>query len=204
MLTLGVLGSGGGTNAQAILDAIQGGQLDARVACVISDVEDAGILDRARSGGIPALFVDCAPFRTKLDGEAEARVVELLRGHGVDYVVLAGFMRMVKGGLIAAYPNRILNIHPALLPAFPGLESWAQALEYGAKLAGCTVHFVDEGMDTGPIICQRAVPVLDEDTPETLHERIQVQEHLAYPEALRWIAEGRVSLDGRRVRVAAG
>ena len=204
MLTLGVLGSGSGTNAQAILDAIEDGRLKARVGCVVSDVENAVILDRARKAGIPAIYVDCAPFKTKLDGEAQSRVIGILKDHGVDYVVLAGFMRMVKGGLISAYLNRIINIHPALLPAFPGLHSWTQALEYGAKVAGCTVHFVDEGMDTGPIICQRVVPVLEGDTPERLHKRIQVQEHLAYTEALGWIAGGRVTVDGRRVSVAAG
>jgi phosphoribosylglycinamide formyltransferase-1 len=148
------------------------------------------------------VYVDGAPFRTKLDGEAEERVVSVLREHGADFVVLAGFMRMVKTGLMEAFPGRVVNIHPSLLPAFPGLASWKQALDYGAKVAGCTVHFIDEGMDTGPIILQRTVPVLDDDTPETLHARIQEQEHEAYPQALQWIAQGRVRVEGRRVYVS--
>lgn len=201
MLRLGVLGSGSGSNFQAILDAIAAGKLDAQVACVLSDVEEAYILERARRADVPAIPIDGAPFKTKLDGEAERHVIEILREHAVDLVVLAGFMRMVKGGLIRAFPQRIVNIHPALLPAFPGLRSWAQALAYGAKVAGCTVHFVDEGMDTGPIILQRTVPVYDTDTPESLHQRIQEQEHEALPAALALFAAGRLMLDGRRVLV---
>jgi phosphoribosylglycinamide formyltransferase-1 len=158
-------------------------------------------LERARQRGIPAFFVDCAPFKTKLDGAAETRAIELLRGHGADAVALAGFMRIVKRGLLAAFPMRVLNIHPALLPAFPGLRAWEQALNYGAKVAGCTVHFVDEGTDTGPIILQRAVEVRDNDTPESLHARIQQQEHAAYPEALRLLAAGRLRVTGRKVEV---
>jgi phosphoribosylglycinamide formyltransferase 1 len=199
MLSIGILGSGKGSNAQSIIDAIKSGKLKARVACVVSDVPDAFILERGRRNGIAAEHVDCAPFKTKLDGEAEQRVVELLRQHGADFIALAGFMRMVKPGLLRAFPHRIVNIHPALLPAFPGLQSWKQALDYGAKVTGCTVHFVDEGMDTGPIIIQRTVPVLDDDTPETLHARIQEQEHVAYPQALVLIADGRVRIEGRRV-----
>jgi phosphoribosylglycinamide formyltransferase-1 len=201
MISLGVLGSGKGSNLQSIIDAIDADRLDARVACVISDVEDAYILERARKHHIPAEHVDCAPFKTKLDGDAEERVLAVLRKHDVDHVVLAGFMRMVKHGLLAAFPHRILNIHPALLPAFPGLESWKQALEYGVKVTGCTVHFADAGMDTGPIIVQRTVPVEEDDTPESLHARIQEQEHIAYPEALRLVARGQVAIEGRRVRI---
>ena len=201
MLSLAILGSGKGSNAQSIIDAIDAGKLNARIVCVLSDVPDAFILERARSRKIPAEYVDCAPFKTKLDGAAEQKAIGLLKRYGADFVALAGFMRMVKPGLLQAFPHRIINIHPALLPAFPGLASWKQALEYGAKVAGCTVHFIDEGMDTGPIIVQRSVPVLDHDTPETLHARIQEQEHIAYPQALQWIAEGRVRIDGRRVHV---
>ena len=200
-LRLGILGSGSGSNMQSILDAIEAGTLEADMACVISDVEGARILERGTGCGIPSHYVDHAPFKTKLDGEAEARCIELLKGHGVNTVVLAGFMRIVKSGLLAAFPQRILNIHPALLPAFPGLASWKQALMYGAKVTGCTVHFVDAGMDTGPIITQRTVPVLDDDTPEALHARIQVEEHEAYPEALRLLAAGRLQIVGRSVRV---
>jgi phosphoribosylglycinamide formyltransferase-1 len=186
---------------QCIVDAIEAGTLDARVVCVIADVEDAKILERAQRHNIPAVYVDCAPFKTKLDGEAEQRVLKILDQHGADFVVLAGFMRMVKSGLLAAYAGRIVNIHPSLLPAFPGLHSWKQVLDYGAKVAGCTVHFVDEGMDTGPIIIQKTVPVLDDDTPETLHARIQEQEHIAYPEALQLASEGRLEIVGKKVRI---
>ena len=203
MLNLGVLGSGRGSNLQSVLDAIAAGRLDARVKVVLADVADAFILERARRAGIPAQAIDCAPFKTKLDGAAEQRVIDLLHAHGVDTVVLAGFMRMVKPGLLAAFPNRVLNIHPALLPAFPGLAAWKQALDYGARVAGCTVHFVDAGMDTGPIIVQRTVPVLADDTAESLHARIQEQEHLAYPEALALLAAGRLRVEGRRVRISS-
>jgi len=200
-LRIGVLGSGKGSNCQALIDAIAAGRLSAQIVCVLSDVKDAFILERARRAGIPAEYISGAPFRTKLDGEAEQKYIAALRRYGAEIVVLAGFMRIIKAGLLAAYQGRILNIHPSLLPAFPGMESWKQALDYGVKVTGCTVHFVDAGTDTGPIIVQRAVPVLEEDTPETLHARIQAEEHKAYPEALQLIAEGRVSLDGRRVRI---
>jgi phosphoribosylglycinamide formyltransferase-1 len=200
MLALAVLGSGAGTNGQAIFDAVAAGRLSARVVCVLSDQPEAGLLERARRRGIPAEHVDCGPFKSKLDGDGERRVLERLRHYGADFIALAGFMRMVKAGLLAAFPGRIVNIHPALLPAFPGLQSWKQALDYGVRVAGCTVHFVDAGMDSGPIITQRVVPVYDDDTPATLHARIQEQERIAYPEALQWIAEGRVRVEGRRVR----
>ena len=199
MLSIAILGSGKGSNAQSIIDAIQAGRLNARVVCVISDVADAYILDRARQHNIPAEYVDCAPFKTKLDGDAEQRVIDTLRRYRADFIALAGFMRIVKGGLLREFQGRIVNIHPSLLPAFPGLHSWKQALDYGAKVAGCTVHFVDGGMDTGPVITQRTVPVMDADTPETLHARIQEQEHVAYPQALQWIADGLVTIAGRRV-----
>lgn len=203
-LRLAILGSGSGSNMQSILDAIRAGTLDAEVVCVLADVEGAFILERARRAGIPARFLSAAPFKTKLEGPAEDAYIRAIREAGADTVVLAGFMRIVKPGLLAAFPGRVLNIHPALLPAFPGLHSWKQALDYGAKVAGCTVHFVDAGTDSGPIIVQRAVPILEGDTPETLHARIQEQEHLAYPEALRLLAAGRLSLSGRRVAIAQG
>jgi phosphoribosylglycinamide formyltransferase-1 len=199
MLNIAILGSGRGSNAQAIFDAIAAHTLAAKVVCVLSDVVDAFILERARQQQVPAFHVDCAPFKTKLDGAAEQRAIDLLRQHGADLLVLAGFMRIVKGGLLAAYAGRIINIHPALLPAFPGLEAWKQALDYGVKVTGCTVHFVDAGTDTGPIIVQRAVPVLDSDTPATLHARIQEQEYEAYPAALRLIAQHKLRVAGRRV-----
>jgi phosphoribosylglycinamide formyltransferase-1 len=203
MLNVGVLGSGRGSNLQSILDAVAAGRLAARVRCVIADYPDAFILERARQAGVPAFHVDGAPFKTKLDGGAEAQVIDLLRRHGVDTVALAGFMRIVKPGLLSAFPHRVINIHPSLLPAFPGLSAWKQAVAYGARVSGCTVHFVDAGMDTGPIIVQRAVPVLPDDTPEMLHARIQEQEHLAYPEALALLAAGRLRVDGRRVLIQA-
>jgi phosphoribosylglycinamide formyltransferase-1 len=201
-LKIGVLGSGSGSNMQSVLDAIQAGTLSAEMKLVLSDVPNAKILDRARSQAIPCAWLDCAPFRTKLDGEAEQHCIALFKEHGVDTVILAGFMRIVKSGLLKAFPTRVLNIHPALLPAFPGIHAWQQALDYGAKVAGCTVHFVDEGTDTGPIIVQRTVPVQTGDTAESLHARIQVQEHLAYPEALRLLSEGRLHLSGRRVDIS--
>ncbi len=186
---------------QSIQDAIEAGTLDAEIAVVITDVPGAGILARAARHGLPGIHIDHAPFKTKLEGRAEDEVIRVLREHGVDTVVLAGYMRVVKPGLLNAFPQRVINIHPALLPAFPGLHGWTQALEYGAKVAGCTVHFVDAGIDSGPIIIQAAVPVMDDDTPETLHARIQVEEHRIYPEALRLLAAGRLEIRGRRVFV---
>ena len=186
---------------QSIVDAIEAGTLDADIKLVIADVPDAKILDRAKKHGIECLYLDCAPWKTKLEGPAEDRCIDLLKSAGVDTVVLAGFMRIVKPKLLAAFPNRVLNIHPALLPAFPGVHSWTQALDYGCKVAGVTVHFVDAGTDSGPIIVQKCVPVLEDDTPESLHARIQVQEHIAYPEALRVIAGGNYRIEGRRVRL---
>lgn len=186
---------------QSILNAILDGSLNAEIKLVLADVADAKILDRAKRHNIPARWLDCAPFKTKLEGEAEMRCISMLKEAGVDTVVLAGFMRIVKPALLNAFPMRVLNIHPALLPAFPGVHGWTQALDYGAKVAGCTVHFVDAGTDTGPIIVQRCVPVEEGDTPETLHARIQVQEHEAYPEALRLLAANRLRVEGRIVHI---
>ena len=201
-LKIAILGSGKGSNAQAIFDTISAGRLKARVVCVLSDVENAFILERARNQGSAAEFISAGPSKTKLDGEGEARYLAALRRYGAEVVVLAGFMRIIKTGMLAAFPNRIINLHPALLPAFPGMNSWTQALNYGAKVAGCTVHFVDAGTDTGPIILQKVVPVRDADTPATLHARIQEQEHVALPEALALLAEDRIRVEGRRVRIA--
>lgn len=198
-LQLGVLGSGSGSNMQSIVDAIEAGTLDADIRLVLADVPDAKILERARRHSIPCEYLDCAPWKTKLEGPAEDKCIEMLKAAGVDTVVLAGFMRIVKPKLLSAFPDRVLNIHPALLPAFPGVHSWAQALDYGCKVAGVTVHFVDAGTDSGPIIVQKAVEVLEDDTPESLHARIQVQEHIAYPEALNILASGRYRIEGRRV-----
>ena len=200
-LHLGVLGSGAGSNMQSIVDAIAAGGLDAEIRLVLADFPDAKILERAERHGIPRRYLDCAPWKTKLEGPAEDLCIELLKAAGVDTVVLAGFMRIVKPKLLAAFPNRVLNIHPALLPAFPGVHGWTQALDYGCKVAGVTVHFVDAGTDSGPIIVQKAVPVLEDDTPESLHARIQVQEHIAYPEALNIVSMGNYRIEGRRVRI---
>ena len=188
MLRLGVLGSGKGSNFRAIADAIARGDLDAEVRVVISDVASAGILDLARARGLRAEHVEPGRFKTKLEPEAELRVVELLQNAGVEWIALAGYMRMIKPPLLTAFPRRIVNIHPSLLPAFPGLEAWRQALAAGVAETGCTVHYVDAGMDSGEIIAQRAVPVLPGDTAETLHARIQVEEHALYPAVLAALA----------------
>jgi len=166
---------------------------------VVSDVADAGILDRARERNIPAQFIAPGKFRTKLDEEAELAFVNALQSAEIDLVVLAGFMRVLKGQFLRAFEGRIVNIHPSLLPSFPGLEAWKQALEYGVKVTGCTVHFVDAGVDSGPIIGQQTVPVLDEDTPETLHQRIHQAEHELFPRCVAAIARGEISVRARRV-----
>lgn len=184
-MVLGVLGSGSGSNLQAILDAIDADTLDATIGLVLSDNPGAFILERARKHGIETGIIDCRGFKTKFPEEAQLETALRLKAAGVQLVCLAGFLRLVKRPLLDAFPDRILNIHPALLPAFPGIESWKQALDAGAKEAGCTVHFVDEGMDTGPIILQESVPILSDDTAETLHARIQVVEHRLYPAAIR-------------------
>lgn len=189
MKNLVIFGSGSGSNYQAIADAINTGTLDARIACVISDVEDALILKRAKKMKHPAYYVDCSPFKTKLDGEAEQQVLNIIHENNGELIVLAGFMRIIKSGLLKAFSGRIVNIHPSLLPAFPGLAAGRQALEAGVKETGCTVHWVDEGIDTGTIIVQKKVPIFPDDTEEALMTRIHEQEHIAYPEALRKITE---------------
>ncbi len=183
-LKLGILGSGKGSNFKAIQSQIKQGKLDAVVAVVISDVANAGILELARSYGITGHFVSPGKFKTKLEPDAESKVVELLKINNVDLVVLAGFMRMIKEPLLKAFPRRIINIHPSLLPKFPGIESWKQALTAGEKMTGCTVHHVDSGMDTGEIIERSETPILPGDTPEILHHRIQELEHALYPEVI--------------------
>jgi len=196
---LGVLGSGKGSNFVAIADAIAAGQVPAEVAVVLSDVTDAGILEHARKRNIPAQFIAPGKFRTKLDEDAEDSYVNALQKARVDLVVLAGFMRVLKGNFLRSFEGRIINIHPSLLPSFPGLEAWKQALDHGVKVTGCTVHFVDAGVDSGAIIGQQTVPVLDHDTPETLHQRIHAAEHELYPQCVAAIACGNISVAGRRV-----
>lgn len=184
MLTLGILGSGSGSNMQAILDAVESGKLRARIALVLSDNPDAYILERAKLNGIAAGIIDCSPHKTKFPENIQKETAAKLKQAGVDLVCLAGFMRLVKKPLLDAFPSKILNIHPSLLPAFPGIEAWKQALEAGVRETGVTVHVVDSGMDTGPVLLREAVPVEPGDTPETLHARIQIVEHRLYPEAI--------------------
>jgi phosphoribosylglycinamide formyltransferase-1 len=190
-LRIGVLGSGKGSNFCAIADAIDEGILCAEIRVVISDVPDAGILEHARKRSIAAHFLAPGKFRTKLEPQAEARIVEILRDADVELVALAGFMRMIKAPLLEAFPRQIINIHPSLLPQFPGLEAWTQALAAGVPSTGCTVHYVDGGMDTGEIIAQREVPVLPGDTAASLHARIQQAEHALYPQSIALIARER-------------
>ena len=184
LLALGILGSGKGTNCRAILERICSGFLPAEARVVISDVLDAPILDIAREFSIPNAYLPPGRFRTRLEPDAEMELVRMLRDAGVELVILAGFMRVLKSPMLEAFPRRILNIHPALLPKFPGLEAWSQALAAGEKVTGCTVHYVDEEIDHGDIIAQREVPILPDDTPETLHARIQIAEHELYPAAI--------------------
>ena len=199
-LRLGVLLSGSGTNLQALIDAVAAGRLRATIAVVISNVPDATGLERARRHGIAAVTLDHRGSSSR--AAYDAQVVEVLRAHDVGLVALAGFMRLVTPVLLDAFPNRVLNVHPALLPAFPGLHAERQALAYGARLTGVTVHFVDEKTDHGPILAQAAVPILPADTEATLHARVQRQEHRLYPLAIQLIADGRVRVEGRRVVIA--
>ena len=194
-----MLGSGKGSNFGAIADACAAGKIAAEIAIVLSDVESAGILSLARERNIPAQFVPPGKFRTKLDEESERAFVQALRTAQVDLIVLAGFMRVLKGDFLRAFEGRIVNVHPSLLPSFPGLEAWKQALDQGVKVTGCTVHFVDAGVDSGAIIGQQVVPVLDNDTTETLHGRIHAAEHELYPQCVAAIARGEISAAGRRV-----
>ena len=200
---IGILVSGRGSNLQAIIDTIEKGELSAEVAVVISDQSGAFALERAKTHNIAAVHVSARGYKGKRD-EYDALLVRELRTWNVELVVLAGFMRIITPTLIKAYPNRIVNIHPALLPSFPGLHVQKTALEHGVKFSGCTVHFVDEGMDTGPIIIQAVVPVLDNDTEDSLSARILKQEHAIYSRAIQLYAEGRLSIQGRRVVVSSG
>jgi phosphoribosylglycinamide formyltransferase-1 len=204
MMTLGILVSGGGSNLQAILDAVATKALDARVAVVVSNVAQAFALERAGKAGVHTVFIDHGTFADRRAFDAE--VVRVLREHEVDLVVLAGFMRLVTDVLLDAYPMRVVNVHPGLLPAFPGIHAQKQALDHGVRVAGCTVHFVDRGTDSGPIIAQAAVPVLETDNEATLTARILAKEHELLPRAIQWIVEGRVAVEpalvpGARARV---
>lgn len=200
-LRVAVLASGRGSNLQAVIDAIEAGQVHAKIVAVISNKQDAVALERARKHGLPDLFIDPKPFAGRPDSrEAYDRaLLEVLERQNVELVLLAGYMKIVTAVLVNAYANRMMNIHPSLLPSFPGLDVQKKAIDWGCKLAGCTVHFVTEGVDEGPIILQAAVPLLDSDTPDTLAARILVQEHKIVPRAVQLFAEGRLRVDGRRV-----
>jgi phosphoribosylglycinamide formyltransferase-1 len=188
-LALGILGSGKGSNCRAILEQIRDGNLPAEAALVVSDVFDAGILDIAREFRVPNVYLPPGKFRTRLEPNVEMELVRLLQEADVDLVVLAGFMRVLKDPMLAAYPRRIINIHPSLLPRFPGIEAWKQALSAGEKVTGCSVHYVDAGIDSGEIIAQRKVAVLPNDTAESLHARIQIAERALYPEVIAQFCE---------------
>ncbi len=205
-LRVAVLASGRGSNLQAIIDGIEANQVQAAIVAVISNKKDAVALERARKHGLKDLYVDPKPFAGQPDSrEAYDRaLLAILQQHEVELVLLAGYMKIVTAVLVNAYANRMMNIHPSLLPSFPGLEVQKKAIEWGCKLAGCTVHFVTEGVDEGPIILQAAVPVLDDDSPETLAARILVQEHRLYPRAVQLFAEGRLRVEGRRVFIEQG
>ncbi|MDY0189639.1 MAG: phosphoribosylglycinamide formyltransferase [Desulfuromonas sp.] len=199
-LRIGVLASGGGTNLQSIIDGCATGFIDAEIVIVIANNPDAGALTRANKAGLTSQCINHREFshREQFDKAVVATLVE----HKVDLVVLAGFMRIIGQQFIAAFPERIMNIHPALLPAFPGLHVQQQALDYGARFSGCTVHFVDGGVDTGPIIIQAVVPILENDTEQELAARILVQEHKIYPQAIQWFAQGKITVHGRKVIIA--
>ena len=199
-LRLGVLASGSGSNLQSILDACAKRRIPAEVAAVVCNVPGARALQRAAEAHVPAVLLPHQEHPRRED--YDARVVAELRARGVELVCLAGFMRIVTPVLLSAFPQRVLNIHPSLLPAFPGMHGVRQALRAGVRVSGCTVHFVDEGTDSGPIVVQAAVPVLEGDTEESLAARILVQEHRIYPRAIQLVAEGRVTVDARRVRIS--
>lgn len=196
MVNLGVLVSGSGSNLQAIIDNIEARRLEARIKIVISNVPHVLALERANKHGIPSMVISHQGYKRE---DFDQKLVEVLKGHDVELVIMAGYMRLVTSTLLRAFPMRVMNIHPALLPAFPGAQVWQAEVDYGVKFAGCTVHFVDEGEDTGPIIIQAVVPVYDDDTADILNARILKQEHKIYSQAIQLYAEGRLEIQGRRV-----
>ncbi|WP_041584867.1 phosphoribosylglycinamide formyltransferase [Syntrophus aciditrophicus] len=201
-LPIGVLVSGSGSNLQSIIDHIERGLLGAEIKVVISNVPDAYALERARKHHLPTLVIRHEDFETREAFDAE--IVRVFKSADVELVVMAGFMRIITPVLLDAYPYRVMNIHPALLPSFRGMNAQRQAVDYGVRFSGCTVHFVDQGVDSGPIIIQAVVPVLDEDTEETLSARILKEEHRIYPQAIQFFVEGRISVNNRRVRIRDG
>lgn len=201
-INLGVLASGSGSNLQSIIDHIDRKQLDAEIKIIISNNPKAYALERAKKHHIPSIVINHTEYPNR--DEYDRKMIEVLRFHGVDLVILAGFMRVLTAGFLKAFPKKVMNIHPALLPSFPGLHGQRQAFDYGVKFSGCTVHFVDEGVDTGPIIIQAVVPVYDHDTEETLAERILKEEHRVYPRAIQLYTEGRLKVVGRKVSIKGG
>ncbi len=199
LLKLGVLISGNGSNLQSIIDNIENGSLKAVIKIVVSNNPDAFGIARAKKHGIPFAILKNGDYRSKDD--FDAALVKILKDCDVELVTLAGFMRIITPTLLRAFPGRIMNIHPALLPSFPGLHGQKQAVDYGVKFSGCTVHFVDEGVDTGPIIIQAAVPVMDDDTEDTLGARILKEEHKIYPRAIQLFADGQLEINGRKVKI---
>lgn len=200
---IAVLGSGKGSNLAPIAQACRDGRVNADIELVLSDMEESGILARARELGLRAEFIAPGGFRTKLEERAEQEYIGRLKEERIDLVVLAGFMRVLKGEFLATFEHRVVNIHPSLLPSFPGLQGWKQALDYGVKITGCTVHLVDRGVDTGPIVAQEAVPVLQGDTAESLHARIQQAEYRLYPAALELICNQKMTISGRHTSFSA-
>jgi phosphoribosylglycinamide formyltransferase-1 len=199
LLKLGVLISGNGSNLQSIIDHIEKGSLTAVIKIVISNNPNAYGITRAKKHGIPFVVLKNGDFKNKEEFDLE--LIRILESKCVDLVILAGFMRIISPTILKAFPQKIMNIHPALLPSFPGIHGQKQALEYGVKISGCTVHFVDEGVDTGPIIMQKAVQVFDDDTEETLAARILTDEHRIYPQAIQLFAEGKIEIKGRKIRI---
>jgi len=197
MINIGVLASGRGTNLQAIIEAIKEGKIEGRISIVISDNQDAFALKRAKQNNIETKYINFKSFKNREDYDKE--IIKILEEKKIDLVVLAGYMRILSPYFIRTYKNRIMNIHPALLPSFPGLHAQRQTVEYGVKISGCTVHFVDKGVDSGPIILQKAVEVKDNDTKESLAERILKEEHQIYPQAIQLFSQGRLIIKGRRV-----
>jgi len=197
MINIGILASGRGTNLQAIIEAVEDGRIEGKIKIVISDNSDAYALKRAEQNNIDTQYIDFKSFKNRED--YDKKVIECLKEKGVELIVLAGYMRILTPYFIKTCKNRIINIHPALLPSFPGLHAQRQAIEYGAKVSGCTVHFVDEGVDSGPIVLQRAVEIKDDDTEESLAERILKEEHQIYPRAIQLFCQGRLIIKGRRV-----
>ncbi|HOL48975.1 MAG TPA: phosphoribosylglycinamide formyltransferase [bacterium] len=201
MFTIGVLASGKGSNLKSIIDQIKIGFLNVRIGVVISDNPQAYALEITRTEKIPGIYIEPGKHKTFLDPAQEKKYIQCLKEHHVELVCLAGFMRVIKKEFFNAYRGKIINIHPSLLPSFRGLEACKQALEYGVKFTGCTVHFVEEDIDTGPIILQAIVPVLGDDSPESLHKRIQEKEHIIYPVAIKLISENKLVVQGRRVMI---